>query len=210
MAADPLPGSTRAKDQALRFREAIEKIRSRTDLTAKGLAAVGTAAVTAIGYAKFADVFPYGGPLWAPFGLGGGVLLMILAVVYLVRRFLGASETVVTRPSVQETIAQNEFDPKEKKLIENVYDQLAKMNGVESLQAYQARAHRFERIAEHSETELAAALRARADQIMSEILAVQDRAGAIVLRKRANRATFGKGTWAFLGVFIVGWYLTAA
>ena len=45
-------------EQATRFAEAADKIRARSETAAKGLAAVGTTAVGAVGFAKFADVFP--------------------------------------------------------------------------------------------------------------------------------------------------------
>jgi hypothetical protein len=207
--ADPLPGAKRASEQGERFRSAIEKIRSRSDTTAKGLAAIGVAAVTAIGYARFADVFPYGGPVWALACLFVGVVLMIVAVVYLVYRFNDAGQSIVTSADAEETIALNSFDQKEKQVVRKSYRRIAKLNGVESLKAYQARAHRFERIAERRDEKQAAALRARADLIMSEVLATQDRAGALVLRRRSQRSVFGLGTLLGLLLFVGGWYGTA-
>jgi hypothetical protein len=211
VAVEALLAAKRATDRAERHRTATESIRSRTDLTAKGLAAVGTAAVSAVGYAKFADLFPYGGPWWAVVLLVVGVMAMIVAFVLLSKRFSSASEVIPTTIDPEKTFALNELDEREKEIVRSAYKGMADLNEVDSLEAYQARGHRFERIADRLEPDdkLVDPLRARADLVMSEIQAVQARVGALILKKRAKEATTGRATVVLVVLFIVGWYLTA-
>jgi hypothetical protein len=205
-----LPGSQRASDQAGRYREAMEKIRQRTDYTSKALATVGTAAVAGIGYTKLADVFPWGGPWEAFVALALGVILMIVAVLYLVFRFARASESVFTSSDPEETFERNKIkDTDEQNLIKKVYAETAARHGLDSLDAYERQARRFERIAERSDKERAAELRARADQILNEVLAAQDRAAALLLRRRAHDAVFGRALILCVIAFVIGWYGTA-
>jgi hypothetical protein len=173
-----LPGAKRASDQAGRFREAMEKIRQRTDYTSKGLATVGTAAIAGIGYAKLADVFPWAGWSLAIAALAVGVVLMITAVLRLVFRFASAGESVFTSSDLAETFNRNRIeDLAERSLIEEVYNETAKQNGADSLSAYEELALQLEKEADDKENkEKAGALRARADKILNEIQAAQDRA----------------------------------
>jgi hypothetical protein len=210
MAVEQLPAAQRATEKSEQFRELMTLIRGRTDATAKGLAAVGTAAVSAIGYAKLADVFPYHGPWYAVAGLAVGLVAMVFAVVMFVRRFEKMADTVITYADVERTRTQSELGDSESAVLTREYKEMAKLNGVESLRAYNARAHRFERIADASPApERASALRARADVIRAEVLATQDRAVVFILRERAKRAFFHKKAIALLAVFLIGWYGTA-
>jgi hypothetical protein len=211
MAAEPLLAAKRATENTESHRKAIDSIRTRTDLTAKGLAVIGTAAVSAVGYAKFADLFPYGGPAWAVALLAVGVGLMILSFISLSRRFSSASEAVFTSPNLQTTIDRNSFDAEEEQTVRTAYDTEATLNEVGSLLAYQARGHRFQRIADRLEPDdkLVDSLRARADLVMAEVQAVQVRVGALILKNRAKDATIGKTTGIWILAFIAGWYITA-
>ncbi len=208
-----LPGAKRASDQAGRYREAMEKIRLRTDYTSKGLATVGTAAIAGIGYAKLTDVFPWAGWSLAIAALAIGVVLMIAAVLFLVSRFSAASESIFTSSDPVETFKQNGIeDPAEEDLIETVYNKTAKPNGADSLRAYEDQARKLEKDADDCKDDedgkKAGALRARADKILNEIQAAQDRAGALLLRRRAHRAVFGWLTVLGVIVFVAGWYTT--
>lgn len=203
----------RAADQASRFREATEDIRKRNDTTAKALGSVGTAAVAAVGYAQFANLFPVEGcTALVALPLVGGVVLMAVAVVLLMRRFQDASKAVVTTADLARTLELNELeagDP-DAEPIEQAYGQAADLNEVETLSAYQARAHRFERIAEHSEDpKRAADLRGRADLIAAEVLAAQARAGALVVRRRARDGLYGRNTLLWILAFVAGLYISA-
>jgi hypothetical protein len=189
----------------------MEKIRLRTDYTSKGLATVGTAAIAAIGYAKLADVFPWAGWSLAILALALGVVLMIAAVLLLVRRFAAASESVFTSSDLAKTFERNKINEEaEKCLIEKVYGETAKKNEADSLCAYEKRALQLEKKADDEEdAKKAGPLRARADKILNEIQAAQDRTGALLLRRRAHRAVFGWGMVLWVSVFVAGWYATA-
>jgi hypothetical protein len=210
MAEEGLLGAKRASEQAGRFREAMEKIRQRTDYTAKALATIGTAAIAGIGYAKLADVFPWAGWSWAIVALVAGVVLMIAAVLRLVFRFAAASESVFTSSDPAETFNRNDIaDPDEKILIEKVYAETAAQNGATSLSAYEELALGLEKEADGPKDKAADTHRARADKILNEIQAAQDRAAALLLRRRAHKAVFGRGMVLCVIAFVIGWYATA-
>jgi hypothetical protein len=199
----------RANQSTKNFSDGIAQIRQRADYAAKGLAGIGTAAITAIGYTKLADVFPDGGPSWAPWLLGVGVLLMIIAVAFLVRRFHGASESVITKSDVDKTVALNDLSDEERKTIEETYGDMAELNGLDTLRAYEARGQRLERIADRVPDSEAKRLHEQAQLIFAEIKATQARASAFVLRERSTRALFSPLTYVLVGLFVVGWYSVA-
>ena len=210
MAVEQLPAAIRATEQSESLRQLMNLIRARTDVTAKGLAAVGTAAVSAIGYAKMADVFPYHGPWYALAGLGLGVVAMVIAVVVLVRRFEHLADTIITSADADLTRDKSQLKDPEFKTLTREYAGMAELNGAKSLLAYNRRAHRFERIADSSsDPTTAAALRARADAIRAEVLTTQDRAVVYILRERAKRAFFHWKAIVLLVIFLLGWYGTA-
>lgn len=220
MAVEELPAAHRATEQSQHFHELMKLIRSRTDATAKGLAAVGTAAVSAIGYRTLADVFPFPGPFmsghslslagFAVVGLAAGIVAMVFAVIKLVQRFEAIAETIITYADAERTQERSGLQSSEFETLTREYKGMAKLNQVDSLAAYNARAHRLERIADASPgSEHAGELRARADAIRAEILAVQDRAVVYILRERAKQAFFHRKAIIYLLVFLGGWYLTA-
>jgi hypothetical protein len=209
MADEELPGTKRATELSEQYREAASKIRTRTDTTVKGLGAIGTAAVAGLGYAELADFSPYGGPDWAPPMLLLGVLAMILSLLGMLQRFHKVGESIVTTSDVGETCRLNQFGQPEEGTIASVYRQTATLNGVGSLRAYLARAHRFERLAERAGKDRAAELRQQADLITAEVKATQERASLIILRERARSALFSPLAAALLLFFVAGWYCTA-
>src|SRR3954447_23859947 len=75
---------TEAQARSKHFAELTEGTRKRADLTAKALGALGTTAVSAIGIAKFADIFPL--PPWRPWVVVAciGLLLGFCALVVVV------------------------------------------------------------------------------------------------------------------------------
>jgi len=213
MAEETTSGPTRADEQAGRYREAMETIRQRTDYSSKALATIGTAAISGIGYAKLADVFPWAGWSWAILALAAGAALMIAAVLSLVLRFAGASESVFTSSGVKETLDRNGIeDAQEKSLVEKVYLEAALKNGADSLAAYEGTGRELEKEAaelKDPEDEKAKALRDRAGRIFGEVQLAQDRAAALLLRRRAHAAVFGSGMALWVIVFIIGWYTIA-
>lgn len=203
------PAIERANQSTKNFTDGIAQIRQRADYAAKGLAGIGTAAITAIGYTKLADVFPYGGPCWAPWLLGAGVVAMVIAVVFLVRRFYGASESVITKSDIDQTVSLNGLSEKEKKTLTEAYMDMAELNGLDTLRAYEARGQRLERIADRFGDTEGRRLHEQAQLIFAEIKAAQARASAFVLRERSTRAIFSLRTYAFVGLFVLGWYSVA-
>lgn len=202
-------GAERAKQNGEQFSKAIEAIRGRSDLAAKALGGIGTAAISALGYAKLTDIFPYGGPCWALVLLIVGAILMIVAVLVLVYGFYAATQSLITSSDIDQTASRNDMDEAEKRLVKWAYDDTAELNGVKSLRAYEARGQRFDRIAERAPEARAKVLGDAAARIAAEVGATQARAATFVLRRRSNRAMFAKRTLFFLFLFVVGWYGTA-
>ena len=199
-------GTERASQSAEQFSKAIETLRGRSDLAAKALGGVGTAAISALGYAKLTDVFPYGGPGWALAALIVGPIAMVVALGFLVRGFYTATQSLITSSDIDETVSRNGMKPAEKTLVEQAYRDTAKLNGVNTLRAYEARGQRFERIAERAPTERAKCIGEAAARIAAEVAATQQRAATFVLRRRSTEALFGIGTIACLVLFVGGWY----
>lgn len=207
MPDEQLLAARRATEKSEHFRGLMTLIRSRTDATAKGLAAVGTTAVGAIGYATFADFFPYRGPAIAVAGVVLGLVAMVVAVVMLVQRFERLGETIITYPDAERTKRKSDLEEDEYETLTAEYNEMAKLNEVESLRAFYARAHRFERIAETSaDPETARLLRARADTIRVQVMGTQDRAVVFILRERARLAFFHRKAIGWLVLFLIGWY----
>jgi hypothetical protein len=189
------PAPTGATDQAQRFRDATEKVRQRTELTAKTFGGLGTAAISALGIAKFADVFP-----WAP---GQGVWVCVLITSFLVMigvvglfawRLWHASERIVLRSDAEK---MSELDGGEKETVKEVYRETARLNLVPTLRALEARAHRLYRIANRvDDANLAKKLIQRANDIAADIHSVEARAGLLVVRRRAAQAF--RDRWAIL------------
>lgn len=206
------PGTARAITHSERFREAMTQTRTRTDLTAKGLAAVGTAAITALGYAKLADVFPFGGPTWALLCLLAGMIGMVLAVVLLVRRFFGASQVIITSPDLWDTANVNDLNYVEREQLGNAYEDSAKANGFESLLDLDKTARKFEGEAltlKENDKAKAKPLERQAERLLAEVQAAQDRGAAFIVRRRSTYALFGWPSLLFLALFAIGWYGTA-
>jgi hypothetical protein len=91
-----------AAAQAEAFRTSADGIRRRADLAAKTFGGLATTAVSAIGIAKFADVFPVppGEKPWL-IGLIGGFVVMLIVVGFFTYRLWRVSEPVVLRSSVE-------------------------------------------------------------------------------------------------------------
>jgi hypothetical protein len=200
--SDADPGTTAATEQAQRFREASDKLRERSDTAAKGLAALGTAGLTAVGIAKFSDIYPFPPGEWeAVVAVVAGFIAMVVALVAFTLRLWDANRPLVTRIRATEM----SDDDEERDEIQAIYERLARLNGVDTLAGYEARGHRLERIADRTgNDQRAARLRKRADQIRAEILATQARAALVVIRQRVNGALKGGGAASFALLFAGG------
>jgi hypothetical protein len=200
-----------ARAQAESFLAGIATVRTRTDAAAKIVASLGTAGISAIGIAKFADVFPYEGPGWALAAVIAGFVAMGIAVAVLTARLWRTQQPLVVRSNVDAMVAAHElsdnsreFGRTEKELVEDVYDDMTVLNDVDSLSAYEARGRRLERVARHLPGEPAKMLLDEADQIRAEVLVTHARAAHAVIRRRANKAVRGLWTSVFFAVFLLG------
>jgi hypothetical protein len=92
----------------------------------------------------------------------------------------------------------------ELQLIAPLYQEVATMSDAPSLSAYEARAHRFERIAKWLPPADATQVRGEADLIQREVAATQARARVRALRARVTEALRGRGAVALYVLFVLG------
>ena len=192
-----------ADGSAQNFREATEKVRQRAEAAAKVLGGLGTAGVTAIGLSKAGDVYPSpdGGTVRAAL-LIGGLLTMAAVVAGFTYRLWRVNRPLVTR-SDWTRIA--DADDKEQAQIAEIYDREARLNSAPTLRALEARAHRFARIAMRQSADARAKdLRAASGEVMNVVLATQNRAALVVVRRRASRAIASRPAAALYALFVAG------
>jgi len=192
-----------AAQQLDRFAGLADKLLERTDLAAKALAGLGSAAITAIGIVRVTDVFPYEGPDAWLIAMIAGFLAMGAALGFFTRRLWGVQQPVVM---LSDPAEMKELDSEEERaLVAEVYDEIAKLNDVASLRAYEARFHRLDRAADRlGDPKRAAELRTQAAEIELEVRATMARARLNVLRRRAMRAIFGFRALVAYGLFLGG------
>lgn len=207
----PEAGSTEPKtaldfayDQVERFRGVADKVRQRADTSAKALGGLATTAVGAIGIAKVADIFPIHWDGWAVVAVLATLIgfALIVAVVAAFTARLWQVNSPIFTSSLASRIP--ELAPDERKRVETTYKDMAELNGVPSLRAYEARAHRLDRIADRSHPPRRNRLRAQAALIRAEVMATQNRAAADVIRRRAAKPLTGKKAWRSYVVAVVG------
>ena len=193
-----------AQQQIARHTEVIDAIRKRSDLTAKGLGALGTAALGGIALSKVGDVFPlklqWASAIWTFLMVVGFVLMAAVVIVFVVR--LAKVNEVVRLTSrgldheppgpaagagwFARALAwlTKRLDPlllndpgTEARLIEQVFENEDDLNGAPSLRAYEARAFRLRRIAERERQ--TAAGTSETDPDVARADALEKRADAI-------------------------------
>ncbi|MEJ2865979.1 hypothetical protein [Actinomycetospora flava] len=207
--ADEKPASTAveaAKDQATRLTEAIGKIRTRADTTAKGLLAFGGAALAALGITKATDLTPEYWSVETVTGVAAavaGFILVAVALAWFSARLWRVGAPVFTSSDLIETQEGLGTD-EEEELVANAYTDMARLNGVRSLLAYEARGWRLQRIASRADEDRKKELLQEADMIRAEVRAVHARAGALVVRERASRAITGGSTIVAGALFLAG------
>lgn len=196
------PGRAIAEAQIERFSALADGLLSRADLTAKAAAGLGSSGLTAIGIAKVADVYPFEGPDGWLFGLFGGFLAMGLAVAFFTRRLWRLQTPTLMRSTPWEI---RDLDKEEEDLVTETYAEIAKLNDVASLRAYEARAHRLSRVANLlEETPLGKALVAEASLIALEVRATLARARLNVVRRRTTRSILGFRAMLVYFAFLAG------
>jgi len=199
-----------------------EAVRRRTDLFAKAIGGLGTSALTAIGIAKFADVYPLPPVgdiplgLWlALLGTVGGFAAMGAALVWFSRVLWRVNEAIhmpLEAPS-EGSDGAGALSPQEAARVTAVYASAAKLHGADSLLAYAERAGALETQADAREDAAAnaegdaeeraaairtaaleaALLRERARTIRADVDEAQSRALLNVVRMRAHRAVCNWG-----------------
>jgi hypothetical protein len=182
-------------DPIQHYRDAMEKIRRRADVTAKALGGLGTTALTAIGLAKFGDLYPIppGGFLdvwWAVVVLPTSFIVIALIIAYFTARLWSVNEPVLMRSDPGRMTDLRGAD--ERSIVETVYGDTAALNDAVSLRAYEARAHRLHRIADRADEETAAKRRSEADEIVGDVAEAQARAAMIIVRRRAANVVRSK------------------
>jgi hypothetical protein len=219
--ATPAAPSGVAAAALKRSTEIAETLRHRGDLTAKALAAGGSALVTAVGIAKFSDLFPWPPedaeagwvPNFIPFVSDappavdvavvcviGGFLLLAVAVGGIAYRYWNVNRLI----PIQSDVARIKLKNREKNLVLDLFKQMADLNDVTSLQAYESRAHRYERIAKWLPADEATSVRAQAEVIQTEVLVTHARAKVRIIRERLERSVRGPGARLLYVLFGVG------
>ena len=193
--------TTAAQEEAKRFQEASDKVRERSDAAAKGLAALGTAGLTAIGIAKFSDIYPFppgqGGWLVAVFA---GFLAMAFVLTAFTFRLWNAN-----RPLVMSVDGKMDLGSDEAPKVQEIYDATAARHGVKTLRAYAARGERLERIADRTpEATRATAIRTMAERVRANVELAKTRGQLVVIRGRMNRALTGFWAIAYAVIFVLG------
>lgn len=184
------------------YAAAAEAVAKRTELAAKSLGGLGTTVVTAVGIAKFSDVWPYPPGSWlAVVGVVGGFVLMAAAVAAFSYRLWGVNQPIIWRTDPARVIKLRRG---ELNLVLPLYDEMAHLNEVESLRAYEARALRLERVSGRVPPRMKDSVAKQAATIRAEISATHARANLRVVLHRANRAIRGAGAIFAYALFLVG------
>lgn len=183
-------------------------MRQSSDLAAKVVAGVGTTLLTAIGVAKFSDVWPYPPGSWpAVLLLIAGFAGMGFAVITFAIRIWKLHEPIALRSDTSLITGVPELND-----VMSLFDEVATMNGVSSLLAYEARAHRLERIAKWLPSTDAPRVIEEADLIQTEVLATLARARVRILRSRIAEALRGRDAiklYITFGVAVLAFGLAA-
>jgi hypothetical protein len=200
------------KEQRGMLRGAADTLRRRVDLTAKVLAAVGTTAITAVGLARIGDLFPVvGWKSWMWFSLAiVGFLGLAIAVGYFIYRLWSVHQPLFMRADDDAMVDHGDVTPAEKADVHAVYLRTAELNRAPSLRAYEARADRFERIAEQTPPGgRRDELLGDAARIRAEIEVTLARAALRILRQRTTRAVTDRFSLMSAALFVVGLLLFA-
>lgn len=189
-----------------RYTDEIESLRARADLAAKVIAGLGSTLVTAIGIAKFSDLFPLPPDITkeiilAITGVIFGFAFMVAAVIFIALRYWKATELIPLRSDLTRLELD---DDDERKLVIEAFDDVARLNDVPTLLAYEARAHRLERIARWLPKEDAGRTTSEVALIQTEVLATQNQARRRIVRRRVSMAVRGRGAIAMYSLFVVG------
>lgn len=200
------------------WRAAADKLRTRVDFTAKALGGVGMTAASAVGIAKIGDLFPVPHQIssWIWFGFAiVGFVALAGAILIVTFRLWSVNKPLIMRADLDAMGNRNEgggeeISAKEEKEVRVVYQETARLNGVRSLRAYEARSHRLLRIAARTADESdRKELEAQAQQISADIQETFARAALVVIRRRTSNAVRGGQSIAAYALLVVGILLFA-
>jgi hypothetical protein len=181
-------------ERGKRWNRASEDTRSRAEISAKALGGLGTAALSAVGIAKFGDLFPLpagdmGFPIWAAVvAVPIAFFVMAYVIVHFSLRLGRATEPIFMRANPAEIEGLNK---EEKERVEAVYALVAGLHGYESLQEYeQAAITREIEARETSPAERDVPLK-EAETIRADVDEAQQRALLNVTRMRTKDSVKG-------------------
>jgi len=202
-------------ERARRWTDTTESIRSRMDLFAKGISALGTGALSTLGIAKFADIFPL--PEDTPWGW---IVVTIAGFVLMGAMFgwFAAQLWNVNAPVFADLALESKDPDKDAKSVEeeyglsnqelrrvkDVFRAEAGLRGRPTLGDYAAEAARAEDagLARYARADVAARDLARANAMNAHLDEAQARAVVNVVRMRAKR-TASTSAWLLI-FFTIG------
>jgi hypothetical protein len=168
-------------------------------------------AVSAVGIAKFADIFPFPpGQGWWVVLLIGSFLTMILVVGFFTYRLSRVSDRILVKSDVDR---MDDLKDDEKRMLRPLYLETARLNRAPSLPALEARARRLYRIADRTKDHaLANRAMREANDAVADVRSVEARANMIVVRRRgvrAIRSLLSIAVFALLALAIVGFGISS-
>jgi hypothetical protein len=184
-------------------RATMEKHRERFDLSAKASAALGATAAGAVGLARIGDLFPLPpgqvSALW--FGLAilgfAGMTASLFAFTF---RLWSVNKPIIMRTDIE---SMTDLDERERREVKHVYDEMAELNNVASLEAYASRGRRFRRLAETaSDPAKRKGLEDKAAEVEGEVDLTLARGALRVLRRRSSNAIRGLGSIVALATLV--------
>jgi hypothetical protein len=174
-----------ARTQYELFQASADKMRQRADTTAKAVGALGTTALAGIGVSEFADLFPFHDStesIVAALFLLLGFAAMASAIAFFTYRLWTLNEPI----AAYARSARMELNAQEKKAVDDIYNEVARLNDTPSLLAYQARGLVMGRIASRLGSQAGSGFSARSTVILGEVQATLARARALVVRMRTK------------------------
>jgi hypothetical protein len=227
-------------EKAKQFSDDADELRGTTDRAAKGLGALATAGLTAVGIAKVGDLYPKpvpGGYWPAVLYLWLGFALMVVAIVWFVYRFWRANRPLAFSSRIAEMWdGRGKYTPSDQdvaslgapqrlikdlsgaecKEVEDIYRDAMRHaafpeRGDESLAHYEWRADALERNAlQMPKSPSSALVLAQVRRMRAEIEKAEERAKLVVVRRRMNRV-FNQWLAGLLAImFVVGLVMFAA
>jgi hypothetical protein len=189
------PALEDAKALASYYDGQLATIRKAADLAGKTLATLATTAAAALGVTKLSSVFPQPpGVQWGWFAaLYLGLVVALAGVAIIAVRLWSVGQPIPSQSDEERMSVEADLDPDELRVVRAVYNDVAKLHGVGSLLAYEARGYRLERAAERLQdpaadgSQLTTNLLAQAATIRAEVHAAQTRASYLVARRRTSR-----------------------